>query len=80
MRTTFCICVDFLLQVGRMLDGIQYSAFSRRQGISRVSAADVACVVTALLVTPLRPAATPAPGSRSCAPLFLLFVCEFDMH
>jgi hypothetical protein len=54
-----------------MLDGIQYGAFSRRQGISRVSAADVACVVTALLVTPLRSSA-PAAGSRPCKSLFVI--------
>lgn len=53
-----------------MLDGIQYGAFSRRQGISRVSAADVACVVTALLVTPLRSSA-PAAGWRLRKSLFV---------
>jgi hypothetical protein len=43
-----------------MLDGIQFSAFARRQGISRIAAADMACVATALLVTPPRVAAAPA--------------------
>jgi hypothetical protein len=45
-----------------MLDGIQYDAFSRRQGISRVSAADMASVATALLVTPSRSGTSASAG------------------
>jgi hypothetical protein len=46
-----------------MLDGIHFDAFARRQGISRVSASDMACVATALLVTPSRAASAPTAGT-----------------